>query len=131
MIQDTRCFACGTENPNGLHLSFTYHDDGKTAETTMVPERFVQGWQGIVHGGILMAIMDETMAKAATGVAPSVVTADFSARLLQPVKIGQPLHCIGRVDNARRTIIYTSAELYTQAGEKAATATAKMVITTQ
>ena len=131
MILDNCCFACGTDNPDGLHLAFTYGDDAQTAETTLVPGQTLQGWQGIVHGGILMTILDETMAKAAIRLAPSVVTADFSARLLQPVPIDQPLRCVGRVDDARRSIIYTSADIYTADGTKAATATAKMVISRQ
>jgi len=52
------CFACGLENPAGLHLHF--YDNGVdevAAEFTIQPDH--QGYPGVAHGGVVAAILDE------------------------------------------------------------------------
>ena len=59
------CFVCGRENPTGLHLKF-YEDQQAEqilAEIT-IPEVY-QGYPGVVHGGIVAAILDEVSGRAA------------------------------------------------------------------
>ena len=72
-VDNNRCFACGTENEAGLKLQFSYSDDDREAETRFLPNMCYQGWKDLVHGGILMTLMDETMAKvrAAAGIEPA------------------------------------------------------------
>ena len=36
LTDDNNCFACGDKNPQGLHLSFEYSDDGEAAWTSPV-----------------------------------------------------------------------------------------------
>ena len=55
------CFACGKENPIGLHLNFTFEDEKLTAKK-ILPREF-QGYAGISHGGIVTTLMDEAMSK--------------------------------------------------------------------
>jgi len=40
------CFACGEDNPIGLKLKVKW--DGKTAKTEFIPNKYHQGWGGIV-----------------------------------------------------------------------------------
>ncbi len=58
------CFVCGTENPNGLGLSF--YDDGENTVQSVfsISEKF-QGYPGIAHGGILATILDEVVGRVA------------------------------------------------------------------
>ena len=57
------CFACGHENPGGLQMQFRRDGaDGVICEYT--PRREHQGFPGVVHGGILVALLDEAMAWA-------------------------------------------------------------------
>jgi uncharacterized protein (TIGR00369 family) len=54
------CFLCGLQNPIGLKLAF--YDDVEKQKvhcTFTVPDEY-QGYPGIVHGGIIAAILDET-----------------------------------------------------------------------
>ena len=58
------CFVCGRLNERGLYM--TFHDNLKDevfAEYT-VPEDY-QGYPGIVHGGIVAAMLDEVVCRAA------------------------------------------------------------------
>ena len=58
------CFICGRQNPIGLHLDF-YEDPetGQVRAEFTVPDEF-QGYPGVVHGGIVAAILDEVSGRA-------------------------------------------------------------------
>ncbi|MBI3078225.1 MAG: PaaI family thioesterase, partial [Deltaproteobacteria bacterium] len=49
------CFACGQENAYGLRLRFQLEGED-AVRTEFVPGERFQGWQGIVHGGILATL---------------------------------------------------------------------------
>lgn len=53
------CFACDPRNDLGLRLRF-YADDKKgEVFTTINPEKYLEGFPGILHGGIQCALLDE------------------------------------------------------------------------
>ena len=53
------CFGCGESNPKGLRLKLRM--EGKFLTTEFVPQDEHQGWPGIVHGGIIGALLYEVM----------------------------------------------------------------------
>jgi len=57
------CFVCGENNPNGLRLNFKIDKVKQTLKTTFIASPTFQGWDGIVHGGIISTLLDEAMAK--------------------------------------------------------------------
>jgi len=57
------CFVCGKDNPIGLNITFFRDQDKIRAE--FIPESKHQGFEGIVHGGILFSILDEIMGRTA------------------------------------------------------------------
>lgn len=125
---DGRCFVCGHDNAGGLRLDFCFSAGGQSAETTFVPGETYQGWQGIVHGGILMTVLDEVMAKAAVHAGYRVVTGEITVKLKKPAKIGEPLHCRGAVDSVKKRIVYARASAAREDGAVIAEATAKLVV---
>ena len=50
------CFACGTENPIGLHLHFFSLPQGCLSLFT--PSREHQSYNDRMHGGLIMTLMD-------------------------------------------------------------------------
>jgi len=58
------CFVCGRQNPVGLNLDF-YEDPeaGQVQVEFVVPDEY-QGYPGVVHGGIVAAILDEVSGRA-------------------------------------------------------------------
>ena len=108
-IDDGRCFACGPDNPIGLRLHFAPKDDGVAATVTLAPE--FQGWSGIAHGGIAMALLDEAMAHAAGLAGHRGVTASVSMRFRNPVPLGEALHLFGRVSWERRNVLGLEANV--------------------
>lgn len=128
LTSDDTCFACGRQNPDGLKLDFTYTPDGSKAETTFIPEPKYQGWKGIVHGGIIITLLDETMAKAAVRRGFNVLTGEITARLKNPAPVLEPLRCEAEIDEVTKKIIYARAAVYLPDGTVVAEATAKMAI---
>jgi acyl-coenzyme A thioesterase PaaI-like protein len=58
-----RCFVCGQRNPFGLHLVFRIENDSIVAD--FQPREEHQGFPGVIHGGIVASVLDETMGRAA------------------------------------------------------------------
>ncbi len=58
------CFCCGRENDISLRMTW-YNDPeaGKVRCTLTVPEHF-NGYPGVVHGGVVATILDETSGRA-------------------------------------------------------------------
>ncbi len=58
------CFICGRENPRGLYM--TFYDDGhdEVVSQYSVPDIY-QSYPGIVHGGIVAAMLDEAVGRVA------------------------------------------------------------------
>lgn len=54
------CFVCSPTNAVGLRLRFERQEG--VVRSRFVPETWHEGWEGIVHGGILAAVLDEAMA---------------------------------------------------------------------
>lgn len=57
-----RCFVCGKRNPYGLQLVF--RREGQSIVTDFQPREEHQGFPGVIHGGIVAAVLDETLGRA-------------------------------------------------------------------
>ena len=58
------CFLCGLEN--NVSLKMTWYEDHQNKQirsTVTVPNHF-NGYPGVVHGGIVSAILDETAGRS-------------------------------------------------------------------
>ena len=99
------CFACGRLNDAGLHLDFDVSRD--RAETRFTPQRGHEGYDGTVHGGILTALLDETMGWAIFHQGIWGVTARINVTFRQPVAIGEDLRVIGEIARDRGRLIET------------------------
>ena len=53
------CFGCGEDNPSGLRLDLKLEGDQLTTE--FIPEKRHEGWPGMVHGGVIAAVLYEVM----------------------------------------------------------------------
>jgi uncharacterized protein (TIGR00369 family) len=115
-FDDGNCFACGPSNPIGMHVAFDREAgaDGVVARLTLAPE--YQGWRGIAHGGIVMALLDEAMAHAAGFAGHRGVTANVSVRFRKPVPLEKPIVVRGRVTRQRRNVLGVDASVFDDAG---------------
>ena len=87
------CFVCGRANPSGLQLEF-FEVDGRV-ETTFTPRAEHQGWPGYVHGGIIFAVLDETIGRVGFTIDAYTMSGRVEIRYRQPAPIAQPLRVVG------------------------------------
>ena len=104
---DGHCFGCGPLNMDGLRLVFTPSPDGSVAEYD-VPDRF-QSWAGMAHGGVVALMLDEAVGWAAWHAGHPGVTGRLQVSYRRPLKLGEPVRIVGKVENIRRTLVYCSA----------------------
>jgi len=94
------CFLCGRQNEVGLKVSwYNDHDARQIWATVTVPEHF-NGYPGVVHGGIVAALIDETAGRALLldgDTERLMVTLKLEVRYRRPTPTGQPLTVLGRV----------------------------------
>ncbi len=98
LSDDGWCFVCGQENPLGLRLAWTLRADGRAAARFRAG-RHHQGWIGVVHGGILAAVLDEAMAQRLQLGGLRTVTAKLEIRYRRPTPIDTPLVAEGWVES--------------------------------
>lgn len=122
---DGHCFGCGPLNPDGLQLKFEPSEDGSVAEYT-VPDRF-QSWAGMAHGGIVSLMLDEAVGWAAWHAGHPGVTGRLQVSLRRPLKLGEKVRIVGRVENVRRSLVYVSAVVDGADGTRVADATATLM----
>jgi acyl-coenzyme A thioesterase PaaI-like protein len=89
------CFVCGTENPHGLGISF--YDDGREVFADFTPAEYHQSWPGVLHGGIITSVLDETIARVAFLHDRWVHTARLVVRFIKPGPLGVRLHARGEL----------------------------------
>jgi uncharacterized protein (TIGR00369 family) len=117
---DHNCFACGGQNPIGMHLDIELGDG--TARTEWVPTENFVGWEEKVHGGILATLLDEVMAWAPASHDSWAVTAEMTIRFRAPANPGERLVAAGRVTDRRRRIYHVAGEVRGEDGRLVAEA---------
>ena len=109
----SHCFVCGLENQFGLQLSFYIDEHKQVISEITVPEHF-QGYPGVVHGGIVATMLDETLARAVMADDPNrfMFTGRLTTRYRKPVPLGVPLRLVGQVRRDRGRVAECAAYLY-------------------
>jgi uncharacterized protein (TIGR00369 family) len=126
-FDDGNCFACGPTNPIGMHVHFDRDGDAEGVRARVTLAEHYQGWRGIAHGGIVMALLDEAMAHAAGFAGHRGVTATVDVRFRKPVPIGQPIEARGWVAWQRRNVLGVEASIVDASGSVLAHAEGKFV----
>jgi len=125
LVIDRHCFVCGPDNEQGLRLTLE-HREGHAA-ATFTPTRTHQGYQGVSHGGIVAALLDEVMVYAASSGRRLAATAEMTTRFVRPAPVGEAIHLTARVVRERRNLVFCEAEARNAAGELLASATGKLL----
>lgn len=120
------CFVCGTQNPHGLGVEF--FDDGETVWTELTPAEHHQGWPGVLHGGIVSAVLDETIGRVAFLHDRWVQTARLALRFARPAPLGKKLRASGALaTDGRRLMEMRGSLVVADSGELLAEATGTFV----
>jgi len=123
------CFACGDLNERGLRLPLHLSEGRCWTQLALGPE--FEGWEGIIHGGILTTILDEVMAWALVAQDAWSMTARLATDFRRPVRVGQPIRAEGWLSGTRRRLLHTEARIVDAAdGQLLASATGLYVAAT-
>lgn len=122
------CFVCGLSNAFGLQLRFDLTAPGEVTCLYTVPERY-QGFPGVVHGGIVAAMLDEVCGRAHMGIDPPrfMYTARLEVRYRKNVPVEQPLRIVGKALKSKSRTATSSGVIYGPQGEVLAEADALLV----
>ena len=126
------CFACDPGNPVGLRLAFVHDDEADlvTADFTLGPA--YQGAPRFVHGGLLLAILDEAMAWAAIAVARRfAVSRTSKASFRRPVMIDVSHRVEALVEERDESSVSARARILDPDGKRCAQASARLVVLTE
>jgi acyl-coenzyme A thioesterase PaaI-like protein len=104
------CFACSPENRRGLHLVF-WNSASSEMTAEWIPEVEFEGYEGIIHGGIVSTVLDESMAKVVDASGTEALTAELRVRFRQQVSSGSRLHVRGWIESRNKRVIHTEAVL--------------------
>lgn len=83
------CFVCGGENPDGLQLAFVVQEDRSVAATLHCAPS-LRSYEGVLHGGVISAVLDAAMTNALRASGITGVTAELTVRFRAPTRIGRP-----------------------------------------
>jgi len=105
------CYVCGRKNPVGLGVEFQVSAETRSISAKFIPKEAHQGYEGIVHGGILSALLDEAMAKLAYSLAIPAVTAEITVKFKSPASPGDELNITGKLLHETHGLIRAEAKI--------------------
>ena len=120
------CFACGENNPIGLHLHFYALPHGCLCFFT--PSHEHQSYNDRMHGGLIMTLMDEVMGNYLflnTGI--PAYTGKMETRFRSPVIIGETVKVICREVKKKGLLAVMEAQVIHEDGSVAAEAQSHMM----
>ena len=104
-----RCYVCGKDNPSGLKVQFEIDHTTRTITGRFTPRREHEGWEGMVHGGIIATLLDEAMVKLAAHLGEPAVSAEITVKFKAPVASGEELVVTGKLVKKSHRLIEAEA----------------------
>lgn len=119
------CFVCSPDPTHRLGMQFRLQPDDSVADLYTFG-RHLEGYPGVVHGGIVAAALDGAMTNWLFVHNHPAVTAELKVRYLHPVACQVPAVVQARLMEGSGPLFVMTAELLQQ-GRRMATATAKFI----
>jgi len=126
------CFVCDQANPSGLRLSFVHDEEAGLVRSDFTLGADYSGAPRFVHGGLILAILDEAMAWAAVGIAGRfAVTRTSRASFRRPVMVDAPHRVEALIEASDEASVNARARVLNGQGKKCAEASARLVVLTE
>jgi uncharacterized protein (TIGR00369 family) len=116
-MQKNYCFACGMNNPEGMHLKFTVDERRKMSVCRFRLGKRYTGPPGHCHGGIIATILDDAMGKVNKLRQVIALTREMTVEYLKPVPLHKLLRVEGREIKVRGRTHVNQAEILNEKGE--------------
>ena len=108
------CFICGTENDAGPKARFYNLDDGRVV-CLFTAKDIHGGHPGILHGGIICSILDETAGRAMSVLSPNTtgaLTIELKTEFKAVVPTNVELKAVGWVEEVREKVYISRSVIY-------------------
>ena len=117
------CLICGQDNPLGLHAHFYEMENGSVVALAEFRNEH-QSYPNRAHGGMISALLDETIGRALWVVEPDVfaVTTTLNVRFRKPVPLNEEIKCEAKMVSNNSRGFVAQAQLLDKAGQILATA---------
>ncbi len=102
------CFACGKDNPIGLHIDFQFDGNVCTAEFTGTENHV--GFQNTVHGGIVYSALDDVTANVLYLQGRKAHTARCEVRYRKPLHVGETVALKGWIAKEKGRLVVLKGE---------------------
>ncbi len=122
-IESSECFFCGPKNPYGLNMKF-YTDSEKGYTRVTIPAH-LSGWNNIVHGGIVTAVIDEIMCWTSSYLLKKLVlTKSLKIDFIRPILTTKEISAVAEISkNNNDKEIILKGQIFNKKGELCARGT--------
>ena len=122
----TKCYVCGKDNPDGLHLPLRFMDG--IASTEFIPDDKMIGLVtktgSLMHGGFTSMVFDEVMTYVMMGRGLQTVTLTMTVNYVSPARTGHKMKAEAWLERREGKKLWAAAKLADEVtGEIVATAT--------
>jgi uncharacterized protein (TIGR00369 family) len=94
--QHRNCIVCGDQNPASLGLHFSCRDGGGVSAHFQSREE-LQGYDGILHGGVIASLLDSAMTNCLFHEGVRAVTADLKIRYKHSIPVGEQVDVLANL----------------------------------
>jgi acyl-coenzyme A thioesterase PaaI-like protein len=106
----SRCILCGHRNPWSLNLSFQTVGEG-VVSTRFKTHAALQGYDGILHGGVIAALLDAAMTHCLFYQGVQAVTGDLRVRFVKPISCAASLEIRAWILDSHPPLYRVKAEI--------------------
>jgi uncharacterized protein (TIGR00369 family) len=115
-VRKNWCFACGKDNPHGMHLRFSFDDSRPGFVCRFRLGKQYTGPPGHCHGGIIATILDDAMSKLNKMHDLIAATSRMEVDYLKPVPLHKNLRVESREISKRGRRLTRVAEIIDETG---------------
>lgn len=126
---ESSCFVCDKDNRRGLRIPFFHDDEAGTVVAELRLGAEMSGAPHHVHGGVLLAVLDEAMAWAAIAVAGRFAVVQSTATTFhRPVRVDEPHRVEASIHDHTDTAVTARAFVADAAGRRCAEGRARLAV---
>lgn len=111
----SECFVCGENNSGGLGVRF--YVEGEVVKGDFLPKDAHVGYQGLVHGGVAAALLDEAMGwPLGLRKGRLCLSTEITIRFVRPVTLGRKYLVVAQAVSDNRRLWEAKAEIQDEEG---------------